>query len=73
MMFGSDGGAGPAEHPEGQGQRRPSTTEARTFLRRAQTHTMFRSHRQHAELECRQPVVLMLMLEVVGSQGQIGR
>ena len=52
---------------EGQGEeeeaqaRRPavsvrgasSTADARAFLRRAQTHTTFRAHRQHARLECR--------------------
>ena len=36
----------------GQHQRRLSTTDARAFLRRAQTNTMFRSHHQHAGLEC---------------------
>jgi hypothetical protein len=43
---------GPAEqHPRGGGP--SSTTFARAFLRRAQTHTTFRAHRQHAGLERR--------------------
>jgi hypothetical protein len=41
-MFGSDGGAGPAEHPA---PTKTSTADARAFLK-AQNHTTFRSHRQ---------------------------
>jgi len=52
MTFGSGSGAGPAEHPGGAAscQRRPSTAGACAFLRRPQTHNVFRSHRQFAVL-----------------------
>jgi hypothetical protein len=67
MMFGSDGpaeqqqqqhsgGAGggcPGPPASAAGAGASSTADARAFLRRAQTHTTFRAHRQHAGLECR--------------------
>ena len=74
MMFGSDDGAGPASTQEGsQRQRRPSTTDARTFLkRRADPH-----HVPFALSACRDsnaaspPQALLLavvVMVVVGSQ-----
>jgi hypothetical protein len=58
MMFGSGSGAGSAEHPGGAASANEGSstaTDARVFLRGAQTHTTFRLHlhRQHAELEYR--------------------
>jgi len=35
-----------------RGSQRQRTSDASTFLKRVQTHTTFRSHRQHAGLKC---------------------
>jgi hypothetical protein len=51
MVFGSDRGAGPADHPGGASERGPSTTDAPAFLGRAQTRTTLRSHRQPGSMQ----------------------
>ena len=76
MVFGSDDGAGPASSQEGavsasEGHQQQTPVP---FSRGAQTHTAFRSHYQHAGLECGTAAAGAIAGSGGGQEsGQIGR